>query len=96
MQSNEIINELRKDLPTMQNLFGVEQIGLFGSYARNEQTESSDIDVLVKFREPQLKSLIGLLDFLENKFSKKIDIVTEGKQLSERFRRMVKSEIIYA
>ena len=96
MKSFEIIALLRADLSLMQSRFGVEQIGLFGSYARNEEHENSDIDVLVKFREPALKSLIGLLDFLEDKFKKKVDIVTEGKQLSERFRALIKSEIIYA
>ena len=96
MKSVEIIAALRIDLPMMKSRFGVEEIGLFGSYARNEERENSDIDVLVKFREPALKPLIGLLDFLENKFKKKVDIVTEGKQLSERFRAMIKSEIIYA
>lgn len=75
--------------------FGVDEIALFGSYARNEQRENSDIDVIVKFREPKLNALVGLLDFLENKFRKKVDITTEGKQLSERFRKLTKPELIY-
>jgi len=83
-------------MPLMRQQFSVDRIGIFGSYSRNEQTENSDIDILVKFSKPELKSLIGLLDFLENRFRKKVDIVTEGKQLSERFRKQVQSEIIYA
>lgn len=83
-------------MPLMRQQYGVDSIGIFGSYSRNEQTETSDIDVLVKFSNPQLKSLIGLLTFLEKRFSKKIDIVTEGNQLSQRFRKQVESEIIYA
>lgn len=83
-------------MPLMRQQYGVDSIGIFGSYSRNEQTETSDIDVLVKFSKPELKSLIGLLTFLEKRFSKKIDIVTEGKQLSQRFRKQVESEIIYA
>jgi len=96
MTSTEIIVKLREELPVMRQRFGVDAIGLFGSYARNEQKDNSDIDVLVKFRQPELRALVGLLDFLESLFSRKVDIVTDGKQLSERFRRMVKSEIIYA
>ena len=96
MNSAEIINTLRADLPLMKDTYDVEQIGLFGSYARDEANEQSDIDVLVKFREPRLKSLINLLDFLEQRFNKKIDLVTEGKQLSNRFRSMINAEIIYA
>ncbi len=96
MTSAQIIEILRNEMPLLRQQFGVDEIGLFGSYARNEQNENSDIDVLVKFRNPQLKTLIGLLNFLESTFSRKVDIVADGKQLSERFRRMVKSEIIYA
>lgn len=83
-------------MPVIRQQFGVDAIGLFGSYARNEQKTDSDIDVLVKFRQPELKSLVGLLDFLESAFGKKVDIVTDGKQLSERFRKLVDAEIIYA
>jgi uncharacterized protein len=96
MTSAEIIQKLRNEKPLMRQQFGVDEIGLFGSYARNEQKENSDIDVLVKFSQPQLKTLIGLLDFLESAFSRKVDIVTDGKQLSERFKKMIKTEIIYA
>lgn len=96
MTSNEIIQKLRDEMPLMRQRFGVDTIGLFGSYARNEQNDNSDIDVLVKFRQPELKALIGLLDYMESLFSRKVDIVADGKQLSERFRRMIKSEIIYA
>jgi uncharacterized protein len=96
MTAAEIIQQLREEMPLMRQQYGVDSIGIFGSYSRNEQTETSDIDVLVKFSNPQLKSLIGLLTFLEKRFSKKIDIVTEGNQLSQRFRKQVESEIIYA
>jgi predicted nucleotidyltransferase len=92
----QIIAALQLDKELMSEKFGVDEIGLFGSYARNEQTEDSDIDVLIKLREPKLKALIGVLDFLESKFQKKVDLVTDGRQLSERFRRMIKAEIVYA
>jgi predicted nucleotidyltransferase len=96
MTSAEIIKTLREQMPLMRQQFSVDQIGLFGSYSRNEQNENSDIDVLVKFNKHELKSLIGLLDFLEARLQKKVDIVTDGKQLSERFKKHVQSEIIYA
>ena len=66
MNHKDIIEILRNQLPTMQNKFGVDKIGLIGSYARNEQQPDSDIDVLVKFNQPDLKSLIGLLTKLLN------------------------------
>ena len=61
--------------------FGVTEIGLFGSYVRNEQTETSDIDFLVDFYKER-KTLINYIDFcdwLENMFiNNKIDIVTKN------------------
>jgi uncharacterized protein len=61
--------------------FGVTEIGLFGSYVRNEQTESSDIDFLVDFYKEKktLRNYIDFCDMLENMFQKnKIDIVTKN------------------
>ena len=95
MNREKILAALKKEKPYLYEKFGVEEIALFGSYARNEQKEGSDIDVLVKLKYPKLKFLVGVLEFLEQKFSKKIDIVTEGNHLSERFRRVVKDDIVY-
>ena len=95
MNREEILTALKNDKQLLSEKFGVEEIALFGSYARNEQTEDSDIDVLIKLREPKLKFLVGALEFLENKFHKKIDITTEGLHLSERFRRVIKDDIVY-
>jgi uncharacterized protein len=59
--------------------FGVRRIGLFGSYARAEQTPESDIDLLVDF-EPDLENFdnfMGLCDYLENLFPKaKLEVLT--------------------
>jgi len=51
--------------------------------------------VLVKLKEPRLGSLAGVLEFLEQKFQKKIDIVAKHKHLSQRFWNVVADDIIY-
>ncbi len=43
----EILNILRREKPALQSRFKVKSIGLFGSYARSEQTKASDVDILV-------------------------------------------------
>lgn len=63
-------NEIRK--------FGVKKIILFGSYARDEQNENSDIDFLVEYEDGRglFKDSVGLLHLLrDNLFNKKIDLV---------------------
>ncbi len=60
---------------------GVEQIGLFGSYARSQSHAFSDIDLLVDFREDaeNFDNLMKLYDLLESVFrNKKVEIVTKN------------------
>lgn len=61
--------------------FGVTQIGLFGSYVRNEQTESSDIDILVDYDVDKISYVkyFNFCEFIESIFkNNKIDIVTKN------------------
>lgn len=77
--------------------FGVTEIGLFGSYVRNEQTETSDIDILVDFYKEKktLRNYIDFCDLLENMFQKnKIDIVSK-KGLSEYIGPHILKEVNY-
>lgn len=83
-------------MPIMKSRFGVEEIGLFGSYARNDTKADSDLDFLVKLYEPSFFKLAGLLNYLENLFHSKVDITTKHKYLSTRFLKAIESEIIYA
>ena len=53
-------------------------VGVFGSYAREEQKEGSDVDVLVRFHKgATLLDLVGLADFLEDKLGVNVDVVSE-------------------
>ncbi|MFP4364166.1 MAG: nucleotidyltransferase family protein [Spirochaetia bacterium] len=75
---------------------GVKKIGLFGSYQRQEENESSDIDILVKF-DPTMKNYdnyIALAEFLENKLGKKVDLITE-ESLSPHIGPRIKKEVRY-
>ena len=69
--TNIIISELREYNPEM--------IGIFGSYARNENLQSSDIDILVKFKSTlSLLQLLHIERLLSQKLGIKVDLVTEG------------------
>ncbi len=72
-----IFEELRRNKEVLIN-YGVKQIGLFGSFVRDEGKEDSDVDFLVDFEKEKktLKNLVNLGEFLENLFQKKVDIVT--------------------
>ncbi len=96
MRKDEIIKVLQEDMPTLKSRFGVQSIGLFGSFAKGKNREDSDLDFLVEVEEPLVDNYFGLWDFLENRFKKKIDLVRRGNHLSEQFLTRVQSHIIYA
>ena len=73
---DEIKRQLKALEPTLKKRFNVESIEIFGSFARGEQTEKSDIDLLVTFSEPyDLWEFLDLKEFLNRRLRKKVDIV---------------------
>src|SRR5271154_2112270 len=60
--------------------FGVKQLGLFGSFARNEQLAESDIDFLVDFEPEQYKyrNFINLVYYLEDLLGRKVEVITRN------------------
>ncbi|MDB9314644.1 nucleotidyltransferase family protein [Spirulina sp. CS-785/01] len=92
-----IQNTLRQYFPQIQEQYKVSQMGIFGSFVRGEQTEDSDIDLLVEF-EPTAR--FGLLTFcqLENELSEllkhKVDLVMK-EGLKPRIGERILQEVIY-
>jgi len=62
-----ILEFLRKNKKYLKQNFEVTSISLFGSFARGEETEESDIDLLVEM-PPELHNLVGVVDYLEKAF----------------------------
>jgi len=50
MNKQTIISSIKAEMPYLEKHFGVEEIALFGSYSRGEQTENSDIDIFVSIK----------------------------------------------
>lgn len=80
----EILKKLGQLKPEIRANYKVKEIGLFGSFFRGEQGEKSDIDVLVDFDDDaDLLDLSGLAIFLEEKLSRKVDVVPKRALRSE-------------
>ena len=77
LSQQEILGELSKNLTTWKEQYGVKRIAWFGSYARGEQNDSSDIDVLVEFMKEAVTfyNYMDLKFDLEDLFQKKVDLV---------------------
>lgn len=74
--------------------YNPEFIGLFGSYAREEQTNTSDLDILVNFRNGiSLLKLIQLENELSEKLGIKVDLITEGSLSNKRIKDRIENDL---
>jgi hypothetical protein len=81
--------------PEIVRRYGVKRLRLFGSTARNEARDDSDVDVLVEFDQPAtFDGYFELLHFLEAQLGARVDLVTE-KGLKERIRPYVEKDAIH-
>ena len=86
-----IIKQHKRELT---EIYKVKKLGIFGSYAREEQTPESDIDIMVEFREPVGLLFIHLADYLEEILGTRVDLLTPGAIKPNR-RRYTMEELIY-
>ncbi len=89
----EIFHLLRKNRAEIKG-FGVKEIGVFGSVVRGEETEKSDVDVLVEFEKKSFDSYMKLLFFLEELFETKVDLVIKGS-VKPIIKENILSETVY-
>jgi predicted nucleotidyltransferase len=95
MSREDIINTISLNMPLFRSQFHIRQLGVFGSVARGEQTDESDVDILVEFDSP-----VGFFEFirLENQLSKtldrKVDLVSRNA-LKPSIKEEILNETIY-
>jgi len=92
----KIVSTLKTLKPTLTEQYGVETIGVFGSYAKGEQTPKSDIDILVTYKKdahPGLFELMDLEEFLTKKLETKVDLGTKDS-LKPHIGKRILDEVI--
>jgi predicted nucleotidyltransferase len=95
MTKDEILYELSKNKSYIEQNFEVDKIGLFGSYAKGEQTEDSDIDIYVEFKHKTFDNLAGLWNYLEELYHKKIDLFHKHKNNNQVIISNIQKDVIY-
>ena len=94
IQKNTILDYLQTHKDEFKEKFQVEQIGLFGSFARDEANEESDIDIFVNMK-PNLFMLVGLKEKIENDLHKKVDVLAKHKHMKPFLIEMINRDIVY-
>ena len=91
MTQQEIKNIILNHL----NGYQLVSVGIFGSFARGDNTENSDIDILVKFKvAPSLLTLIKLENELSELLGIKVDLITTGAIKNKRVKKSIKKDLI--
>lgn len=100
MNKIEIIEKLEN---IDKSQFGIIELGLFGSYAKDEAKDDSDIDILVKieFKKGMYKNFCAFQDYLETLFDKKVDLLEKStfdykykNENMREFKEEIKKEIL--
>jgi len=94
MSREEILMKLQENRETIRR-FGVRRLGIFGSYARDEQTEASDMDFLVEFERATFDNYFDLKFFLQDLFGRPVDLVI-ADTIKPRIRSTILEETVYA
>ncbi|AXV40745.1 nucleotidyltransferase family protein [Methanobacterium sp. BAmetb5] len=89
-----VLDLIKEHEQEIKDKYSVTKIGVFGSYARGEEKESSDVDVLVEFDEATYHNFIELIFFLEKLLDKKVDLVTTTG-LSPYMKPTVEKEVLW-
>jgi predicted nucleotidyltransferase len=92
----DILSALRQHKPELSR-FGVQNVGLFGSYSRNQQSKKSDIDLLIDFdpEKENFDNYMAVYDIFEKIFkNEKIEVVTKNG-LSPYIGPKILEEVVY-
>ncbi len=95
LMKDEILHFIAAHKNELSTKYGVKKIGLFGSYARDEGSEESDIDIVVELEKPDLFYLIGIKQFFQESLGQKVDVVRIRERMNESLRVRIQRDAVY-
>ena len=95
MTKLEILDYLNSHYTYLKEKYGVETIGMFGSYARDKAKEDSDIDIFVKMK-PKLLDMVAIKQMIEEDLQKKVDIVRLRDKMNPYLKKRILEDGICA
>jgi predicted nucleotidyltransferase len=91
----DYLQQLRQFMQLYASEYGVERMGIFGSVARGEQTEGSDVDIYYEGKSLGLKSLVEFPAKLEQHLGAPVDVVRKHSNLRPAFVNRIMKDIVY-
>lgn len=87
---------LRRYKASFADQYGVTALGVFGSVARDQATEASDVDVVVHMRKPDLYYMVHVKERLEEELGRRVDIVQYRPAMNAFLKHRIDQEAVYA
>lgn len=91
----DVLNVLRKFKAENSEKYGIEKIGLFGSYSRGEQSPDSDVDVCVLLNTPSYMTRAAIKDELETMLGREVDVISLSAKMDPGFKSNILNDMIY-
>ncbi|MDL1957672.1 MAG: nucleotidyltransferase family protein [Candidatus Desulfofervidus auxilii] len=95
MNREKILNELKRYKPILEKKYGITKLGVFGSVARGDVKNSSDVDVVVEIKNIDPFILLDIREELSKLLGCKVDLIRMRKNLNKILRKRIKKEVIY-
>jgi hypothetical protein len=86
---------LRRHKADFEEKYGITEIGVFGSVARGQSGNESDVDVVVKMKKPDLFYMVHIKDELENEYKTNVDIIHYRERMNPLLKQRIDREAVY-
>ena len=91
----DCIKKLKQFKAVFGKQYGITKLGIFGSVARKENTETSDIDIVVEVQKPSLSLMYELKEALKQLFGCEVDLVRFRDSLRPLFKSNIQKDVVY-
>lgn len=95
MNRNNILSLLKDYKTNAENKYGILQLGIFGSAAREQMNENSDIDVCIELKTSDPFIIVHIKQELEEQFHKPVDIIRIREKMNPYLKRRIEKEAMY-
>ena len=95
MDKAQLLMELKNFKATHQQKYGIEVLGVFGSYSRDESNQDSDIDVVVQLTKQDLYNIIGIKQDLEETLHLPVDVVSYRQDMDFFLKKSIDKDAVY-
>jgi predicted nucleotidyltransferase len=95
MGRDDILAILRDFKQNFADKYGILEIGIFGSIARGEDREDSDVDICIKTKTPDPFALVHIKEEIENRVRKHVDIVRMREKMNPFLKERIEKEGVY-